>query len=1084
MICTFYSYKGGVGRSMALANVGDVLSRRGLKVLMIDFDLEAPGLEQFFYRSDERELRDAIRSQTGLLDLLLAYKESMSVAGGGDSFRDIERYIATVFGHRPGGGRLDLMPAGQRLSPAQMSHYALALRTFDWQDFYFNWEGDLFFEWLRRSLLPERYDLVLIDSRTGVTEMGGICGYQLADVIVMMCGANHQNVDGTWSMLQDFRSQPVEDLRRGRPVEIVVVPARLEQRAPLLTEAFYERFDARFAALQPPRLAEAGLSFRDLTIPYDPQFAFEERVARSPEEKAAKEHLGQVFGTLADVITLLVPASSPVHGVLARQNRELALRLRSPAGDAAAVTAATSAAHSSVAAQYDETKFFAEYDLLLSFAPREREAAAALEAALATQGLRIRPEAAARAVARDWQLRMKDTLAHARALAVCLGAEPSPDPQQWLLAQALRANEAGRALPVVAVLMPGHEADHPSDPLLQRLPLIDLRRGMAPDTLLPLLQLLQTPSPGAKVTATAAPTVELEQRCPWVGPRPYGEHQTDLFFGRAEALRALREAIESTPVVVLTGPSACGKSSLAMAGLWPALRPAHPDWRLVHAEGLTQVTAAIARAGTAAHTTPGKVKATQASDGTPGPEPLFVLIDPVFAPGSTALNARDTMAAAIAALATVIEHGGRILLCLRSDQIDAWTDACASAGAGPALASPGRIALHAPGAGALRELVERPADTAGIAFEPGLVDRLLNRAAGEPGALPFLQRTLVRLWEQRRNGWLTNAAYDAFGGLRAVVTEAAEQHYQALTAEDRDEARRLLLRLVQVAPGGTRSTAQRVPLESIGSEGSPARRVLDGLIDAGLLVSDADSSGASVELAHEALAREWPRLLVWLEQERDFLAWRARLVSELEAWRRAGRTAEQLLRGPTLDEAERMSLGREADLHQEEREFIGASLAMRKAAVHEAERRRQRRLVLLGSVATVFLMVATIAAFGWLQAFRQQTELQLKSDALTAQLRELERSSSSFEAERAQNAARLAELEATLSEILQTARHASDERDRAQATVAELERAVNQAREVAVEQSAYSARQIEENTRQQTTLRNVLKSAPQPVMKQ
>lgn len=311
MICTFYSYKGGVGRSMALANVGDVLSRRGLKVLMIDFDLEAPGLEQFFYRSDERELRDAIRSQTGLLDLLLAYKESMSVAGGGDSFRDIERYIATVFGHRPGGGRLDLMPAGQRLSPAQMSHYALALRTFDWQDFYFNWEGDLFFEWLRRSLLPDRYDLVLIDSRTGVTEMGGICGYQLADVIVMMCGANHQNVDGTWSMLQDFRSQPVEDLRRGRPVEIVVVPARLEQRAPLLTEAFYERFDARFAALLPSRLAEVGLSFRDLTIPYDPQFAFEERVARSPEEKAAKEHLAQVFGTLADVITLLVPASSP-----------------------------------------------------------------------------------------------------------------------------------------------------------------------------------------------------------------------------------------------------------------------------------------------------------------------------------------------------------------------------------------------------------------------------------------------------------------------------------------------------------------------------------------------------------------------------------------------------------------------------------------------------------------------------------------------------------------------------------------------------------------------------------------------------
>ena len=289
MICTFYSYKGGVGRSMALANVADVLSRRGLKVLMIDFDLEAPGLEQFFYRGDEREQRDAVRRQPGLLDLLLAYKEAMSVTGGGDDFREIGRYIATIFPRRPQGGRLDLLPAGQRLTAEQLARYALALRSFDWQDFYFNWEGDLFFEWLRRALGSAGYDLVLIDSRTGVTEMGGICGYQLADVIIMMCGANHQNVDGTWSMLEDFRSQPVEGLRRGRPIEIVVVPARVEQRAPTLLTEFFERFDAHFGDLLPARLADAGIGFRDLTIPYDPQFAFEERVARNPEEKAAKE---------------------------------------------------------------------------------------------------------------------------------------------------------------------------------------------------------------------------------------------------------------------------------------------------------------------------------------------------------------------------------------------------------------------------------------------------------------------------------------------------------------------------------------------------------------------------------------------------------------------------------------------------------------------------------------------------------------------------------------------------------------------------------------------------------------------------
>lgn len=1068
MICTFYSYKGGVGRSMALANVGDVLSRRGLKVLMIDFDLEAPGLEQFFYRGDERELRDAIRARTGLLDLLLAYKESMSVAGGGDSFRDIERYIATVFGHRPGGGRLDLMPAGQRLSPAQMSHYALALRSFDWQDFYFNWEGDLFFEWLRRSLVPDRYDLVLIDSRTGVTEMGGICGYQLADVIVMMCGANHQNVDGTWSMLQDFRSQPVEDLRRGRPVEIVVVPARLEQRTPLLTEAFHERFDERFAALRPTRLAEVGLSFRDLTIPYDPQFAFEERVARSAAEKAAKEHLAQVFGTLADVITMLAPATSPADGPLARHSREVATRLRASTSDAA-VPPAPAAPSAPGAAQYDETKRFAEFDLLISFAQRERAAAVALQAALAAQGLRVQLEAAALAVGEDWQLRMQDTLAHARALAVCIGAEPCPDTQHWLMSQARRANDAGRAMTVAVALMPGHQADQPTDPALQRLPLIDLRGGADPAALSPLLRLLQPDALAAKAPPGAS-AVELEQRCPWPGPIPYGEHQADLFFGRGEEVHALRDALDSAAIVVLTGPSACGKSSLASAGLWPALRRAHPDWRLVHADGLARVADALAHADHAATAT--------SADGERGP--LLVLVDPVRLAGSGAASAGDgTLASALAALAAVAERGGRVVLCLRSDRHAAWT----AASANTPLANASRITLRAPGAGALRELVERPADAAGIAFEPGLVDRILNRAAGEPGALPFLQRTLVRLWEQRRNGWLTNAAYDAFGGLRAVVTEIAERHFEALAPDDRDEARRLLLRLVQIAPGSTRSTAQRVAPETIGAAGSHARRVLDGLIDAGLLVSDADAGGATVELAHEALAREWPRLLVWLEQERDFLAWRTRLVSGLEAWLRAGRNPEQLLRGPTLDEAERMSIGREADLRDEEREFVGESRALREAAQLDAERRRRRRLTLLGGVATVFLVVAAVAAFGWLQAFRQQTELQLKSEALTAQLEELERSSASVEAERTENAGRLAELETTLKELLQTARQASDERDRAQATVAELERAVEQARQVAVEQSASSTRQIEENTRQQVILRNVLKSAPPPVMK-
>ena len=103
MVVTFYSFKGGVGRSMCVANVADILARQGLRVLMIDFDLEAPGLEQYFQITHRAVLR-----QPGLLDLLLAYKRSMSVASGPSSaepeFKQLERYIGTVYPSLGGTG--------------------------------------------------------------------------------------------------------------------------------------------------------------------------------------------------------------------------------------------------------------------------------------------------------------------------------------------------------------------------------------------------------------------------------------------------------------------------------------------------------------------------------------------------------------------------------------------------------------------------------------------------------------------------------------------------------------------------------------------------------------------------------------------------------------------------------------------------------------------------------------------------------------------------------------------------------------------------------------------------------------------
>jgi CO dehydrogenase nickel-insertion accessory protein CooC1 len=304
LICTFYSYKGGVGRSMALANVGDILARAGLRVLMIDFDLEAPGLEQYF-QVDHK----AVRSKLGLFDLILRYKSAMSVAASDEQDQEFRRlqqlFITEIYPRRSSGGQLDLMTAGQRGDDEQLAQYALNLRQFDWQDFFFNWGGELFFEWLRRTLDRQLYDVVLVDSRTGVTEMGGICAYQLADVIVVLCASNQQNLEGAHDIVRNFFSPRVRMLRAERDLRIIVVPARVELQDDRLLSDYRKRFDSLFDGFVPKPLAQAGIKFWDLLIPYEPQYAFQERVLAIGDPRERRSAMRPALQKLIDAIGAL-----------------------------------------------------------------------------------------------------------------------------------------------------------------------------------------------------------------------------------------------------------------------------------------------------------------------------------------------------------------------------------------------------------------------------------------------------------------------------------------------------------------------------------------------------------------------------------------------------------------------------------------------------------------------------------------------------------------------------------------------------------------------------------------------------------
>src|SRR4030095_15810634 len=123
---------------------------------------------------------------------------------------------------------------------------------------------------------PNSYDVVLLDSRTGVTEMGGVCAYQFADAAVLLCAPNYQNLDGTVDVVQDFRSEGVRALRRGRPLEILALPARLAPSHPGRAgclQAFKQQLGVDGLRAVPAR---AGLDSEKLALPYLPQFAVAE----------------------------------------------------------------------------------------------------------------------------------------------------------------------------------------------------------------------------------------------------------------------------------------------------------------------------------------------------------------------------------------------------------------------------------------------------------------------------------------------------------------------------------------------------------------------------------------------------------------------------------------------------------------------------------------------------------------------------------------------------------------------------------------------------------------------------------------
>ncbi len=326
MILTFYSYKGGVGRSMALANIAHLMCDCGLNVLVVDWDLEAPGLERFLFNKP-RDIENTLKHK-GLLNILLDYKDALL------KFRpeeekpffppyQISDYIIPIISPRSSLGGLSLLHAGERANE-KFTEYSNKVKLFDWQDFYQNWEGEIYFEWLKEEL-EKQSDVVLIDSRTGVTEMGGVCTYQMADTIVMFSSAHDQSIDGTLRMLKSFSDPELPDLRNGRKLNTIVIPSRIEENTELeILNNFRAKFSKSFKAYLPDELRSESDFFLEHEIPYIPRYAFEELVAVKQTNTALRApYLEEAYKQLLITLSKITPQDS----ILRRQIHQEVLKL-------------------------------------------------------------------------------------------------------------------------------------------------------------------------------------------------------------------------------------------------------------------------------------------------------------------------------------------------------------------------------------------------------------------------------------------------------------------------------------------------------------------------------------------------------------------------------------------------------------------------------------------------------------------------------------------------------------------------------------------------------------------------------------
>ena len=297
-----------------------------------------------------------------------------------------------------------------------------------------------------------------------------------------------------------------------------------------------------------------------------------------------------------------------------------------------------------------------------------------------------------------------------------------------------------------------------------------------------------------------------------------------------------------------------------------------------------------------------------------------------------------------------------------------------------------QILLGAMSRSNLERTIVEPARKVGLTFDPpDLVQRILDEAGEGEGMLPLLQYALKETWALRKGNTMTGDSYARSGGVREAIRITAERAFEALSAEDQQAARQLFLRLVTPGEGqeDTRARAamplEPMQLKIVEQFAGPRTR---------LLVTGLDRERRpTVEVAHEALIRTWPRFRGWIDVNREKLRARAAVLQAKTDWEQNGKRDDLLLPAGLPLERARTLLADAGDISIDDiKEFISLSSAREEAARKQAadlqrKRLRNRNIALAG----VSLLAALAVLLG-LWAYLEQREAVVASDRATSAL--------------------------------------------------------------------------------------------------